>query len=367
MSDLVAVPSSVQEETIRRPFPLVDTDIHEAFTSLQDLVPYLQEPWKGLIARGAWKGFAQPFAYWSAGGLSRADAQPEKGPAGSDYELMRKQLLDLYSISYPILTGYFYPAAMQMQFEFAAALASAYNDWQIEHWLNRDARLRGSIHVASQDPGAAVREIERLAGHPQFIQVMLPIAKRAYGDPMYHPIFEAAQRHHLVVAMHHTVFVEGALGMGRYYIERHMLIPQSFQAELISLVVNGVFDKFPDLHFAFLEGGFSWLPHLMWRFEREYKTLHQEIPWVKRNPADHIRERVKFSTQPTEDRGAQDWLHLIDMMGSDRLLMFASDYPHFDFDSPEEAIPRGLPADLRRRIFYENANELYGFEPGAGE
>ncbi|QBD83780.1 amidohydrolase [Ktedonosporobacter rubrisoli] len=344
------------------PFSIIDTDIHEAFTSLQDLVPYLQEPWKGLIAREAWRGFAQPFAYWSTGGLSRADAKPEKGPAGSDYALMSKQLLDLYDITYPILTGYFYPAAMQMQFEFAAALACAYNDWLIEHWLDRDPRLRGSIHVAPQDPQAAVREIERLAEHPQMIQVMLPIAQRAYGDPFYHPIFEAAQRHHLVIAMHHTIFVQGALGMGRYYIERHMIIPQSFMSELISLVVNGVFDLFPDLHFALLEGGFSWLPHLMWRFEREYKSLHQEIPWVKRNPAQHIRERVKFSTQPTEDLSAQNWLRLMDMMGSDQMLMFASDYPHFDFDSPQESIPHDLPERVRQRIFFENANDLYHFE-----
>jgi predicted TIM-barrel fold metal-dependent hydrolase len=358
--DTEQVPSDTH--TSPQPFPLIDTDIHEAFTSLQDLVPYLEEPWKGLIAREAWRGFAQPFAYWSTGGLNRADAKPEKGPGGSDYTLMSKQLLDLYDIIYPVLTGYFYPAAMQMQFEFAAALASAYNDWLIEHWLKRDARLRGSIHVAPQDPQSAVREIERLAEHPQMIQVMLPIAQRAYGDPFYHPIFEVAQRHHLVIAMHHTVFVQGALGMGRYYIERHMIIPQSFMSELISLVVNGVFDLFPDLHFALLEGGFSWLPHLMWRFEREYKSLRQEIPWVKRSPAEHIRERVKFSTQPTEDLSAQNWLRLMDMMGSDRMLMFASDYPHFDFDSPEESIPRDLPESVRRRIFFENANDLYHFE-----
>jgi predicted TIM-barrel fold metal-dependent hydrolase len=362
MAKLDTKQATLGTHTPSQPFPLIDTDIHEAFTSLQDLVPYLQEPWKGLVAREAWRGFAQPFAYWSTGGLNRADARPEKGPAGSNYELMSKQLLDLYDITYPILTGYFYPAAMQMQFEFASALASAYNDWLIEHWLDRDPRLRGSIHVASQDPQSAVREIERLAEHPQMIQVMLPIAQRAYGDPFYHPIFEAAQRHHLVIAMHHTVFVQGALGMGRYYIERHMIIPQSFMSELISLVVNGVFDLFPDLRFALLEGGFSWLPHLMWRFEREYKSLRQEIPWVKRSPAEHIRERVKFSTQPTEDLSAQNWLRLMDMMGSDQMLMFASDYPHFDFDSPEESIPRDLPASVRQRIFFENANELYHFE-----
>jgi predicted TIM-barrel fold metal-dependent hydrolase len=44
------------------------------------------------------------------------------------------------------------------------------------------------------------------------------------------------------------------------------------------------------------------------------------------------------------------------------MFIFATDYPHWDFDSPDESIPRSLPAPLKHRIFYENACELYGFE-----
>jgi len=340
--------------------PIIDTDIHETFTSWHALEPYLKEPWRGLIARGAWTGAAQLSAHWASHGVNRVDANPPSGePAGSSYDLLKEQVLDLYPIKYGILAGQFLPGIMPMQFEFASALATAYNNYVADVWLNRDARILTSVHVAPQDPQAAAREIERLGDHPQVVQVMLPIAKAAYGDPFYHPIFEAAERHNLVIAMHHSGPVEGSLGMGRYYMEWHVNVPQGAMSMLTSLVCNGVFDKFPRLKFAILESGYSWLPHLMWRLDQNYRSLHQEIPWVKRLPSEYIRERVKFSTQPTEDVSVENWQRLIGMLESDRMLVFATDYPHWDFDSPDDAIPRGLPLDLRQRMFYENARELY--------
>ena len=342
--------------------PVIDVDVHESLTSLDQLVPYLEPPWRELMRARAWKGFTQPFVYWGTGGGDRADAVPERGgPPGSDPDMLRRQLLDAYDIQAAVLTGYFYPAMLgDMQVEFASALASGYNSLQIEEWLARDERLLGSVHVAPQAPQLAAREIDRVGPHPQMVQVMLPITTRGYGDPFYFPIFEAAQRHDLRIATHHTVYVEGALGMGRYYIERHMLIPQGTMAEIISLVCGGVFDRFPDLKFVGLEGGFTWLPHVLWRMDREYKSLRQEVPWVKRLPSEHVRERVRLATQPVEDLTADEWTKVIELMGSEDILMFATDYPHFDFDSPLRSLPPRLPEPLKRKILYENAREFYG-------
>ncbi|GHO88464.1 amidohydrolase family protein [Dictyobacter formicarum] len=343
--------------------PIIDTDIHETFTKWTDLVPYLKEPWRGLITNGAWQGTGNPHVHWASHGVNRGDSQPADGsPAGSNYELLRKQVLDLYPIKHAILTGQFMPAVMPMQFEFATALANAYNNFVIDHWLALDPRLCASIQLAPQDPQAAAREIDRLGPDPRFVQILLPIGQWSYGDPFYHPIFEAAARHNLVVAFHHTGAVESALGKGRYYIEWHINVPQGAMATLTSLVVNGVFDKFPTLRFCVLESGYSWLPHLLWRMDQNYRSLHLEVPWVKQLPSKYIRERVKFSTQPTEDTSVENWLRLHEMLETDKLLVFATDYPHWDFDSPEESVPRGLPADLRQKIFYDNARELFGFE-----
>jgi predicted TIM-barrel fold metal-dependent hydrolase len=344
---------------------IIDTDVHESFSNLKDLVPYLPEPYKSWIGQGAWRGFSQPFAYTSPGNGNRADVRSADGSASvSDYATMRNQLLDPYNLNYAVLTGYFYPTGLKLQYGLASALAAAYNDYVQENWVSKDKRFIGSIQINARDPEAAAREIDRMAAHPQFRQVMLPVVDDiAYGHPMYKPIFAAAERNRLMVAFHHTTFAQGPYGMGLHYMERHCLIPISLMPQVISLVVNGVFDAYPNLRFMVLEGGFSWLPHVMWRMDREYRQGRVEVPWVKKLPSQHCRERLRLSTQPTEDISSENWMKLIDLMGTDDILVFSTDYPHFDFDDPNAAIPKALPAGTREKILWKNAANFYDLDP----
>lgn len=344
--------------------PLIDTDVHESFSGVKDLVPYLEEPYKNWIAGGAWRGFSQPFAYTSPGNGNRADVQNADGTASvSDPNTIKYQLLDAYDVTYAVLTGYFYPTCLKMQYDLSSAMAAAYNDMVADKWLSYDKRFVGSIQVNARDPQAAAREIDRMAAHPQMVQVMLPVVDDiAYGHPFYRPIFEAANRNDLVVAFHHTVFAQGPYGMGLHYIERHSLIPLAIMGQVISIILNGVFDEFPKLRFIMLEGGFSWLPHVMWRMDREYRQGRVEVPWVKKLPSQHAKERLRLATQPTEDLTNDQLLKVIDLIGTDDLLVFATDYPHFDFDDPNAAIPMSLPDTLRQKILWKNAAELYGFD-----
>lgn len=344
---------------------IIDTDVHESFSNLKDLVPYLPEPYKSWIAQGAWRGFSQPFAYTSPGNGNRADVRSADGSASvSDYSVMRKQLLDPYDLTYAVLTGYFYPTGLKLQYGLGSALAAAYNDYVLENWISKDKRFIGSIQINARDPEAAAREIDRMAAHPQIRQVMLPVVDDiAYGHPMYKPIFAAAERNRLMVAFHHTTFAQGPYGMGLHYMERHCLIPISLMPQVISLVANGVFDAYPNLRFMILEGGFSWLPHIMWRMDREYRQGRVEVPWIKKLPSQHCRERLRLSTQPTEDISSENWMKLIDLMGTDDILVFSTDYPHFDFDDPNAAIPKSLPAGTREKILWKNAANFYDLDP----
>ncbi|WP_026379226.1 amidohydrolase family protein [Afifella pfennigii] len=349
--------------------PLIDTDVHESFAGVKDLVPYLKPPYKDWIAAGAWRGFSQPFAYTSPGNGNRADVTNPDGSASvSDPALIKRDVLDAYDVTYALLTGYFYPTGLKMQYGLASAMAAAYNDMVAEKWLSFDDRLRGSIQVNARDPEAAAREIDRMATHPAMVQVMLPVVDDiAYGHPYYRPIFAAADRNDLVVAFHHTVFAEGPYGMGLSYMERHSLIPLAIMGQVISIILNGVFDAFPKLRFIMLEGGFSWLPHVMWRMDREYRQGRVEVPWIKKLPSQHARERLRLATQPSEDISNEAFLKVVDLIGTDELLVFATDYPHFDFDDPDAAVPKGLPEELRQKILWKNAASLYGFDvPGAG-
>ena len=102
-----------------------------------------------------------------------------------------------------------------------------------------------------------------------------------------------------------------------------------------------------------VEGGVAWLPALLWRLDAEWKALRSEVPWVTKLPSAYLRDHVRMTSQPIE-RPADDrqLLAILEMLDAEHLLMFASDYPHWNFDSPTHAFPK-LPATLRERIFSE--------------
>ncbi len=339
----------------------IDTDVHE-FAEVPALVGYLAPVWRKFVTDYRWvPDRFLPYTQPTAGGLHRADAWlPDGRPGGSDFSLLKQQLLDEYNVEYAILTGWLNASGLQEGWvEFKTALMSAYNDWQVENWLEKHDRMYGSIHVNAWDAEGAVREIERMAEHPKMVQVMLYICNQAFGEPRYHPIYEAAQRHGLVVGIHHTENSPTALGFHRYFAEWHTLVPQIFMSEAVSLIFNGVFDKYPELKVILIEGGFSYVPHLMWHADQQYKELRHETPWVKRLPSQIIRDQMRFATQPIEEFTGEQLSTLIGQMESDELVCFSTDYPHWDFDSPLEALPVDLPEDLKEKIYFGNAAAIY--------
>ncbi|HYW28026.1 MAG TPA: amidohydrolase family protein, partial [Terriglobales bacterium] len=110
-----------------------------------------------------------------------------------------------------------------------------------------------------------------------------------------------------------------------------------------------------------VENGFGWLPALLWRMEAAWHVLGGELPHLERSPAEYVREHLYLSTQPTEEPARHaDFRRLFEHCPelADRL-MFASDYPHWDGDAPDRALPSTVPEDVRRRILCENARRLY--------
>ncbi|WP_431270555.1 amidohydrolase family protein [Dankookia sp. P2] len=183
------------------------------------------------------------------------------------------------------------------------------------------------------------------------------------GNPRYWPIYEAAAEAGLPVAFHAFGYSGWAMtngGWPSFYIEEVSEHATSCQNQVISLVVEGVFERFPALKVILIECGFAWLPSVGWRLDQAWKSLKSEVPHLTRLPSEQIRQHIWVSTQPMEEpeRGA----HLLDIMewvGWDRIL-FASDYPHWDFDDARSAMPGMVPAEKRAAIYGGNARALYG-------
>ncbi|MCE2393710.1 amidohydrolase family protein, partial [Candidatus Poribacteria bacterium] len=251
----------------------------------------------------------------------------------------RENHLDVHGIDIAVLSGStVYGAAVHPNSDYGAAMCRAFNDWTLETWVKADSRFKASIAIAPTDPQQAAEEIHRLGEHPSVFQVIMPAgARMPFGNRFYHPIYEAAQEHGLPMCVHFGAEGSGianaptAAGYPSYYLEMRMARPQIAMAHTVSLICEGVFEKFPDFRFLFIEHDTFWLPGLMWHMDADWKSTRDYTPWVKKLPSEYIRQHIRFGSQPMEQPPTRadrnkflEWLH------ADEILVYASDYPHWD-------------------------------------
>jgi predicted TIM-barrel fold metal-dependent hydrolase len=208
----------------------------------------------------------------------------------------------------------------------AVAFTRALNDWLAKEWLDKDDRLRGSIVIPVQSVEKSVAEIERCAKDKRFVQVLMlvmgdtPLGKRAYW-----PVYAAAERLGLPIGVHAGSSYHNpptSVGWGSYHIEDYVAQAQAFQTQLTSLIIEGVFARHPKLKMVMLESGFTSLQPI-------------DAP-----PEPQVLNR------------------LFDHMQSDELLLFSTDYPHWQFDG-NAALPEGISSDLVKKIMIDNPFATY--------
>jgi predicted TIM-barrel fold metal-dependent hydrolase len=347
---------------------IADCDIHHSPRDFKMLYPYLEPRWRehldlfGVRARqGNYSGPQYPKSQPDA---SRRDAWPPVGGRpGSDLDFMRTHHLDANGIVLGILAMIRpHPGGFQ-NLDLSGALCRAINDWQVAEWTGLEPRLKACIVVPYEDAAASVAEIERWAGHGDMVQVLLlSRTVEPLGNRRYWPIYEAATRAGLPVGIH--AFGNGgqptsSTGWSSFYIEDMVGHSQSCQAVVSSMVTEGLFARLPALRIVMIEAGFAWLPSLAWRMDRVWHRLKAENPALTRLPSDYIHDHIWLTTQPMEEPGTPEHLRdTLGWIGMDRLL-FATDYPHWDYDDPQQSLKIALSPAERDAFFLGNARGLY--------
>ena len=360
---------------------VVDAAIHNEVPSTKALFAYLPPYWIEHVQNTMFKGptefYYPPTSPIAARPGSRpagntgdgpTGARPGAGlptvvPAASDLDLVREQALADSEIEAAVLCSP-YPVDSLHNPDAAIAFARAVNDWQIEQWLDKEPRLRASIVVPIQLPLEAAKEIERVGDHPGFVQVALPVrTERPLGSRVYHPVWEAIERHDLVAGIQFGGIPGNPptpSGWPSYFYEEYVGASLTFASQLVNIVSEGVFDQFPKVRVALIESGFSWLGPHMWRFDKEWRNLRRLVPWVKRAPSEYIREHVKLTVQPLDaPADTRQLLEVVDQLGSDDMLMYASHYPRVHAADPELALLRHLSPGVARKVRADNARALY--------
>jgi predicted TIM-barrel fold metal-dependent hydrolase len=151
-------------------------------------------------------------------------------------------------------------------------------------------------------------------------------------------------------------------GYPSFYLDYHVGNGIVTQGQLTSLVAGGLFEEVPGVRVVMTESGVAWVAALRWSLDAAWKLMRDDHPRLKRLPSEYIDEHVWFTTQPIEEpEDPQHLMYAIEQANLRDRLLFATDYPHWDFDSPKQALPRVINKELRHRIMAGNALDLYGF------
>jgi predicted TIM-barrel fold metal-dependent hydrolase len=346
------------------PGPVIDVDVHAVWPSFEPIFERLAPVWQQYVRERGWRGPTNVYTY--PPGLpssARDEWRPADAhvPAASSVAMLREHILDPWDVDYAILNCY---AGLDAGHpDASAAIVSATNDWLIEEWLDKDSRLRASIVLGLRDPQAMIREIERVGDHPGFVQVLMPVRSgRLYGNRLFHHVYEVMAKHDLVFGLHWGGSNDGLAstpsGFPSWYAEECVAEQQLFEAQLTSMIAHGVFQAVPDLRVSVLEVGFLWIPAWFWRADKEWKGMRREIPWVDRSPFELLREHMRFSVAPMDLGPVQEVARIIEWLGSEELLMFATDYPHFH-DDDLATLLAATPETMQPKLMSESAREWY--------
>ena len=125
-------------------------------------------------------------------------------------------------------------------------------------------------------------------------------------------------------------------------------------------IVNAIPERFPKLKTVWVESGMAWIPYLMQRLDHEFLMRQNEAPGLKKLPSDYMKE-MYFSSQPMEQCHPNDLKVTMDMMNAETQLLFASDWPHWDFNPPHTVTTLPFLSDkAKRNILGLNAAKLFG-------
>jgi uncharacterized protein len=354
--------------------PVIDCDVHYLPRSQRDWIPYLPKEWRDYVespggGRTAPTGGAFVTVTEQQDGVFRLDSFPEDGSVpGSDYELMREQYFDKFDIRAALLTQAAGPNSPNG--ELVAAMCRAWNDWLADEWLDgRDDRLFGTLFVPTHDPRDGAAEVRRAAANPRFAAAhMFYAIGKPFGHSVYDPIYEAASEMGIPIYVHgSTGEISGDVALPasggsvlHYRLEMFASLHHPMSHHLTSMIVQGTFEKFPDLRVVVAEEGIAWLPWLVTSLDSNYELMKRESKWVRRRPSEYLRERLGVSTQPIE-ASIDDRRRLVDYLstveGIEDMICFSSDYPHWDADEPT-FVGTILPPEWHEKVFYGNARRL---------
>jgi len=358
-------------------FLVVDIDAHVSESAFWDEVT-------DFISSDVWKYNAKSFKErGSANGLSNAapgllyqnvfGRVPHSGitretlPQGVHKQAaLSRRAMDAMGIDYMTV----FPTAMltlgvHPQPEVEVLIADAYNTWLTERVLPCDPGLLGLLYLPFNTPEACAPMVEKFADKKGVLGFTVTSTRyKPVHHNSYMRLYSMLEERNLPLAFHAAFnWEDGSMAQLNRFLSMHAL---SFvHCNLIHMtnwIVNGLPERFPKLKVIWVESGLAWLPYLMQRLDSEYMMRTSEAPLLKRKPSEYITD-MYYTTQPMEMQHLKLVEATFEAIKAETQLLYASDWPHWDFDTPSTVYDLPfLNEKQKRNILGGNAARLFGLK-----
>jgi uncharacterized protein len=256
---------------------------------------------------------------------------------------------------------------MHPQPEMEVWLGRAYNDWVVDKLLTADDRIKSLAFVPFNTPKEAERVVADYADQPGVIG--FSITSTRY-KPVHHNdymrFYAMVQETGKPLAFHAGYhWQDPSLATINRFLGMHALgFVWCNMVHMTNWILNGIPERFPRLKSIWVESGLAWVPFLMQRLDDQYLMRQSEAPQLRRLPSEYMRENCWYTTQPMEITHPKALQNTLEMINAETQLLFASDWPHFDFDLPQTIYDLPfLGEQAKRNILGLNAARIFNLDP----
>ena len=355
---------------------IVDIDAHVSESRFWgEIVTYIDNDMLKQMAEGMMQGAKNGNALLNVGsGISfqavsgriphqQANLEEVESGAGHTFAQNMRRSMDAMGIDYQVV----FPSGMLLLGMHPMAdveyhVSNAFNRWIVERIIPDEPRLLCLLYLPFQSPELCVQLVEKYAHLPGVIGFTVSGVRN---NPVFHPQYMKLYRAIEATGkplVFHTAYnwTDPSFAQLNRFGAMHALSFSHYNLiHLTNWLFNGLPDRFPKLKLMWVEGGLAWIPYLMQRLDHEILMRPSEAPGLKRLPSEYIRE-MYFTSQPLERSNMKMLQATMESINADTQLLFASDWPHWDFDPPSAITTLPFLSDqAKRNILGLNAAKLF--------
>lgn len=252
---------------------------------------------------------------------------------------------------------------MHPQAQMEVALGKAYNRWVQANLLSGDNGIIALAYLPFNTPDEACKVVEEYANNDRVVGFTVtstrykPVHSNEYMR-LYRMIEETGKPICFHAGYH---WQDPSLATIPTFLGMHALgFVWCNMVHMTNWILQGIPERFPKLKSLWVESGLAWLPFLMQRLDDQFLMRQSEAPALKMPPSEYMRRHCWYSSQPMEASNMKALEVTFEMINAESQLLWSSDWPHFDFDTPR--VIYDLPflgEDQKRNILGRNAQALF--------